>query len=729
MVRIAIVGGGPGGLFAAHLLQTKCAGLCMWTIIEASNRLGGKIRTERFDTAPLTFEAGVAELYGYGHIGSDPMLALVRKLKLKTIPMRGPTLIFGDRIMRNDREIKTHLGDDALAEINRFIQLCEDQMDPVDYYDSHHGFDNAHPWSNMSLRELLDTQFTNENARRYIEVMIHSDTATEPHLTSALNGLKNVLMDDRDFLRYYTITGGIEQLIDRLKATLHCKVQYDTVVTKIGKRADDAWEVTVTQKGKSRTDIYDMVVCALPNNWLERIEWGDKPLRMAMQKHLAHHDYPAHYLRVSLLFRSRPWDDVIPGEYWITDAFGGACVYNETARHPANGEHGVLSWLIAGNAALVLAGMSDAELAGLCLESLPVELATGTPEMLEVKVHRWASAVNALPGGRPVKEMQARHAPASADYAGLYVCGDYMFDSTINGTFDSADFVTDLILTKLRGDHYGTQGKKVAEDVRGDLAANASVDQVTLSTDYHDEYALGMSYEESFREYFCEHYTCDLIETIWDVKAPFRLLDCGSASGLTLECFRQKGVEAWGIENNEHIHSQTAREWRDRNLLGDIRELPFPDKFFDVIYDTSLCYVPEVFQEQAIAELFRVVKIGVFFGGITSDMTKEVIEYHEIFDGVQVLETQWCWAERFQRAGFKLAVVDPKVLRKAWKIEVESNKDDYPWYPNMDTMRFCFFSKPDAAEHVAALKAGSFRAWPRGKPALKLAEGSIAGGA
>ena len=32
--------------------------------------------------------------------------------------------------------------------------------------------------------------------------------------------------------------------------------------------------------------------------------------------------------------------------------------------------------------------------------------------------------------------------------------GDYLFDSTINGVYDSADFVTDLILTELRKQKY-----------------------------------------------------------------------------------------------------------------------------------------------------------------------------------------------------------------------------------------------------------------------------------
>jgi Flavin containing amine oxidoreductase len=54
-----------------HLLERFPVGLFDVTLFEATARLGGKILTQRFDTIPAIYEAGVAELYDYSHIGLD----------------------------------------------------------------------------------------------------------------------------------------------------------------------------------------------------------------------------------------------------------------------------------------------------------------------------------------------------------------------------------------------------------------------------------------------------------------------------------------------------------------------------------------------------------------------------------------------------------------------------------------------------------------------------------
>ena len=78
-------------------------------------------------------------------------------------------------------------------------------------------------------------------------------------------------------------------------------------------------------------------------------------------------------------------------------------------------------------------------------------------------------------------------------------------------------------------------------------------------------------------------------------------------------------------------------------------------------------------------------------------MTREVIEAHDLFDQVRSFLTLWEWSEAFLRQGFRLAVTDPKVVARAWKIEVKSNEGDFPWYPDGESMRHCFFTKPGAS--------------------------------
>ena len=73
MLDLAIVGGGPGGLMSAWYLKKKLGDLCRVTIYEASDRVGGKILSRKFDAAPALYEAGVAEIYDYSMTGPDPL--------------------------------------------------------------------------------------------------------------------------------------------------------------------------------------------------------------------------------------------------------------------------------------------------------------------------------------------------------------------------------------------------------------------------------------------------------------------------------------------------------------------------------------------------------------------------------------------------------------------------------------------------------------------------------
>ena len=132
--NVAIVGGGPGGLVVAKLLDDFPDKFVRTTIFEASPRLGGKVLTRTFGRAAALFEAGVAELYDYSHLGQDPLKKLVAELDLETIPMTGRTVILDEKIIANPSCSQAAFRKKAAAEVSKFYRSCARLYSPNEYY-------------------------------------------------------------------------------------------------------------------------------------------------------------------------------------------------------------------------------------------------------------------------------------------------------------------------------------------------------------------------------------------------------------------------------------------------------------------------------------------------------------------------------------------------------------------------------------------------------------------
>jgi monoamine oxidase len=445
--RIAIIGGGPGGLLTAYLLEQRARTPLDITLFEAGPRLGGKIVSPKFESAPVYYEAGAAELYDYSQLGPDPLKELIAELGLTTRPMRGGTVVIGDRFLKTEADIRAAFGDASWGELQRFNRRAKRAISPAEYYESDWKADNEDPLARHTFRALL-AGIKDPAARRYVEVAAHSDLATEPHLTSAMYGLQNYLMDEPEYMRLYTIDGGIERLPRELAKRLTARVHRNRPVVRVERLANDDYRVWFRQDNEVQSQDFDFVVVALPNNWLTAIEWGGADLAAAMHRHHKHYEYPGHYLRISALFDRPFWREQVADSYFMLDVFGGCCVYDESSRNGAD-THGVLGWLLAGDAALNLSNLTDAELVEAALNSLPKSLQHGRGGFLEGQVHRWVGTVNGLPGGFPMREPDSRHVPEPENHPWLFVVGDYLFDSTLNGVLDSADVVAEWILEEI----------------------------------------------------------------------------------------------------------------------------------------------------------------------------------------------------------------------------------------------------------------------------------------
>jgi len=679
MLDLAIVGGGPGGLMSAWYLKRKLGDLCRVTIFEASDRLGGKILTRKFDKAPAMYEAGVAEIYDYSMTGPDPLRELIQHFGLQTIPMDAAQVQLDSELLNDVPDMRRKYGPKTADAIEAFRRKCTELVSPIEYYEGVGAHDNEHPWAHLTAEEVLDREVDDATAKHFFKVMARSDIATESHNTNGLNALKNFVMDVDGYIGLYSIQNGNEQLIECLQSEVDADIQLNHRILKVGKTAAGRYRLNMMNgKGPEARD-FDLVLVCLPHSWLATMGWEGEDLRRSMVKHIAYFDRPAHYLRISLLFDEPFWGDKIPGAWFMSEAFGGCCVYNEGARHDV-GKHGVLNFLIAGSDALAFANLSEQELIEAALKSLPSSLGDARAFFMEGKVHRWLSSVNALPGGLPVRDVMTNHRPEPKQHPGLVVVGDYLFDSTLNGLLDSSDAATDIILTEMmRLRRARVQGGKPVSD--------------KINRDYFENYRGLGPYSDAWRHFSDPDYLMELIRIVWGLSKGYKLLIAGSASGELVGALRERGVDAYGIENNRFIHAKTPKAVRKYNKLGSIVDMPFKDGEFDIVFETSLCHVSKKQAVRAIRELNRVVAKGLMFGSITSDMAPALIDRYDLLRGVKKLGTWWEWSELFFGNGFDLSMHRNDCTDALWAATLAANKGPGQWYADSDSLRYSFFDK------------------------------------
>jgi monoamine oxidase len=444
--NIGIIGGGPGGLMTAYLLEKWASAPIRITLFEATAQLGGKILTPRFGLRSAQYEAGAAEFYDYSLLEEDPLKELIAELGLPIRAMSGSAVVMNEQVVGNLDDLHRQFGPDAAQSLCDFDRLAKDRMSPQEFYHSDDADGLRTPSRRGEFASFLQ-EIGEDCVRDYVETLIHSDLATEPVETNLEYGLQNYLMNDPAYMRLYRIEGGNDQLPRALGQRIHADVRLEHTVTRVAK-AGGHYRIESGHRGVRREDAFDFVVIALPHDRLNSIEYTGERLRQAMQSHHARYDFPAHYLRMTILFASPFWRETVNESYFMLDAFGGCCLYDESYRDP-EGTHGVLGWLLGGQVAQEMSAKSDEELIAEALASLPPFLAQGRELFLEGRVHRWIGAVNAIPSGIEPIRVDRRHQPEPVEHANLFIVGDYLYDATLNGVLDSAQYVAKWVAAKI----------------------------------------------------------------------------------------------------------------------------------------------------------------------------------------------------------------------------------------------------------------------------------------
>lgn len=445
-LSVGIIGGGPGGLLTASLLHRLSARPLRITIFEQSGRFGGKVHTRQFSSVPVRYEAGAAEFYDYSLTGLDPLKELITELGLSITSMSGTAVFHGRHRLETTDDVQQHYGPAAASAWRRFHRHAAARMTPREFYES----DNSE-WRSESRPGMASSRFDSwinaipsAPVRHLIPALIHSDLAAEPSQTGVSYGLQNYLMNHPSYMRLYSIDGGNEQFVERLAAVTPFNRRTEHCITCVGRTSEGKLTVNYQHRDVRGCADFDFLVIALPIESLRRLQLSNQQLRRAIQSHLHQFDHPAHYLRITMLFQSPFWRHWLRDAFCMLDEFNGCCLYDESLRRPGLA-CGILGWLIGGNQALEYSELDDQQLTSLALQSLPHGRQQAEQLLLESRVHRWPAAVSAWPGGiRPCWPDQ-RHLPEPIEHPNLFLTGDYLFDSTINGVLDSAETVASAI--------------------------------------------------------------------------------------------------------------------------------------------------------------------------------------------------------------------------------------------------------------------------------------------
>jgi hypothetical protein len=370
---------------------------------------------------------------------------LIAELGLPITRMEGHAILQGERVLSNLDDLRDHLGEAAVAQWRAWDGRASDLQTPQEFYRADHTCAADAALVTPPFVPFLD-ELTDPRARHLVSVFIHSDLATEPSATNLEYGTQNYLMNNPRYMRLYSIDGGNERLTQSLAARLDAEICLHHRVERVQRETTGSMTLTLHGPQGRTARTFDRVILALPHAALSQIAFPESLLAEAMRRHLARYDYPAHYLRVTLLFAEPFWREVLLESFGMLNAFDGCCLYDESRRHPGS-DAAILGWLIAGDAAMRLNALDDAGLVAAALDSLPPSLQHGRPLLREARVHRWIGAVNGMPGGREPISLDARHQPEPTRHPHLWVVGDYLFDSTLNGVLDSADYVAQWVVS------------------------------------------------------------------------------------------------------------------------------------------------------------------------------------------------------------------------------------------------------------------------------------------
>ncbi|MDQ3978295.1 MAG: FAD-dependent oxidoreductase, partial [Actinomycetota bacterium] len=316
--RVLVLGAGMAGLVAAYELKRQGH---QPVVLEAQNRVGGRIYTMRSFAPGLYAEAGAMRIPGVHRL----TLAYCEHFGLEMRPFitgnpNGLVYIGGNRFTMGEVEAEPRLLPFELSEteIGRTVSsLWDEATSDIRELLANHG---PGAWAEITK------QYDQYSLREFLELRGFSEGAIEMYgfLNFVETELNNAVVEElRENLgRHYEdmreIVGGMDQLPNAFYRSLADDIRFGTNVTAV---EQDAHSVTVHYKTESGrfSETADFAICTIPFSVLPTIDFVT-PLTREKQRAIRQLNYSAS-TKILFQVRDRIWetDDGIEGGATVCD--------------------------------------------------------------------------------------------------------------------------------------------------------------------------------------------------------------------------------------------------------------------------------------------------------------------------------------------------------------------------------------------------------------------------
>ncbi|WP_293332367.1 NAD(P)/FAD-dependent oxidoreductase [Microcoleus sp. CAWBG58] len=303
---ILVVGAGIAGLTAAYRLRQ---GGVRADIIEATNRVGGRIRTVPKVAGTQIFADVGGEFIDTGH---TTLISLASELGLRAIDLANVQRTFvKDTFFFQGRRFSVAqiIADFAplASKINADLKSVGDEFSYQDFTEAAERLDN------LSIAEYLEQGNTSTIVRQLLRVAYATEFGRDPEEQSALNLLFLIGTEADSFQLYgnsderYQIDGGNSQIVNRLADRLSGSIETGTILEAITLLPDGRYRVNL-RSGQSAFDrTYERVLLALPFSTLRDVRIN-VPLPQPKRRAIEQLGYGTNSKLVTG-YRSRIWRD------------------------------------------------------------------------------------------------------------------------------------------------------------------------------------------------------------------------------------------------------------------------------------------------------------------------------------------------------------------------------------------------------------------------------------